>query len=71
MNKLSQQQKDFLRLVLRSPDQGEGWRRVSKTLTPITQDMIATNPELFESETRDEHFFIRLSDRGSVLVDYL
>lgn len=71
MAELSQKQRNFLRLILRSPDAGDGWRAVSKILTPITKEMISENPELFESRDTDETFYIRLSERGGVLADYL
>lgn len=69
-NKLPQQQKDFLRLVLRSPDVGDGWRSVSPILVPVTKKQVASNPELFE--TRDEDgFLIRLTERARIVTDYL
>lgn len=71
MGKLTQQQRDFLRLILRSPDVGDNWRSVSRMLTPVSQTMVAENPELFETEDRDGVFHIRLSERGSVVIDYV
>lgn len=71
MTKLSTKQKDFLRLILRSPDMDGHWREVSATLTPIAQDMVAENPELYETEVRDGVFHVRLSHRGMIVVEYL
>ncbi len=38
--------KEFLRLLLRSPDEGDGWRSFSKTLWPLVS--MFESPDLLE-----------------------
>ena len=69
--KLGDQQETFMRLVARSPDQGDGWRSVSDMLRPMSENMAAQRPELYETKEVDGKFMIRLSERGIVLAEYL
>lgn len=69
--KLDDQQSAFIKLLLRSPDIGEGWRKVSNILIRATEIQVALNPELFEFESMPEGSRIRLTERGSVLGEYL
>lgn len=67
---LSQNDNSFLRLLMRSPDKGEGWRAVSETCRPLIDSF--AHQELLEKKTNEDGFLmVRLSDRGAVLVDYL
>lgn len=67
MTELSQQDKNFLALILRSPNIGDGWRQVSKTLWPLV-DMFGRQ-ELIEIN-KDE-LRIRLSETGKIVIDYI
>lgn len=70
MRKLSDSQCDFIRLLLRSPDIGRGWRTVGKMVAPATEKMFAEHPELYEID-RSDGVKIRLSERGLVIADYV
>jgi len=54
--------KQFLKLIARSPDRGEGWRSVSDQLLPICEDITKTLPELIEFEKESSR--IRLTEKG-------
>lgn len=69
--KLSVQQTNFIQLILRSPDRGDGWRHVSGFLTPMAEKQATENPELFETRQDGAAFMLRLSDRGLILADYI
>lgn len=65
--KLSQPQRDLLRLIVRSPDNGDGWRKVSKLLWPtVTQ---YTNPALVELDA--DNMRLRLTTEGQTVARYL
>jgi hypothetical protein len=68
MSDLAQSQKDLLRLIVRSPDIGEGWRVVSDTLWPVILTELQ-GPDLIEinQETRR----IRLTQEGVTVVKYV
>lgn len=57
----------FLKLVMRSPDIGDGWRNVSQTLWPLVASF--ENKELIDIDY--EYSRIKLSDRGQVVCDYI
>ena len=68
--KLTDQQRDLLRLIQRSPDRGQGWRTVSKVLWPIVKGGLPD--DLAETiETDDGKGSIRLTPRGQAVLDYL
>jgi hypothetical protein len=70
VKRLSQSQKDFLRLIMRSPDEGDGWRRVSRMLGPIVSKW--TIPDLCEWEPNaDGSGRIRFTDKGETVMEYL
>jgi hypothetical protein len=69
--KISDQQIDFIRLILRSPDRGDGWRSVGKMLETTVMRQKDANPELFEIATEDDKMSIRLTERALVLADYI
>lgn len=67
MNKLAADDIAFLKLILRSPDIGNGWRQVSNTLWLVVEEF--KHQELIELW----HGFkrVRLSGRGLIVVDYI
>lgn len=62
---------DLIRLVMRSPDVGEGWRSVSTTLRKCVEETTAKRPEIYETKVENDTFMVRLSERGQVLADYV
>ena len=70
MGKLDEKHKPFIRLILRSPDVGDGWRNVSQILRSTITKGIAEFPELYETREM-AGLQVRLSDRGNVVKDYL
>lgn len=69
MSALTDRETGFLRLLLRSPDQGEGWRKVSPVVWPLVEQF--TRQEVIETEAAPDGGRVRLSERGRVLVDYI
>lgn len=70
MKKLDDKHKPFIKLILRSPDVGDGWRNVSSVLRKTVLAGIAEFPELYE--TRElAGLQVRLSERGNIVKDYL
>ena len=75
---LEQRDKDFLKLLMRSPDEGEGWRRVSELLWPMVQAQHERTPELLrikslpsDNEVDEYRRYVRLSAEGKVVVEWL
>lgn len=69
--RLSNNQKSFLALLRRSPDDtGYGWRTVSTELKKLAGECVAERPELYETDCNDV-LRVRLSLRGLILADYL
>lgn len=67
---LADKDRDVLKLIMRSPDRGEGWRSVSNACWPLVESFVSD--ELLESKKNEDGTgMVRLSDRGSVLCDYL
>ena len=69
--KISDKQIDFIRLVRRSPDAGDGWRAVSDTLRKFTLHTVDEQPDIYETKEDKGRLFIRLSERGSIFGDYV
>jgi len=69
--KLTDEQKDLVRLILRSKDDGEGWRRVSKMLWPHVKGKLPA--DLVEEREAEIGAFtgVRLTARGQAVADYL
>jgi uncharacterized protein (DUF736 family) len=67
---IEEKQAPFIKLLLRSPDVGDGWRNVSNILRKTIEAGIASAPELYETRELGG-LQIRLSERGNVLKDYL
>jgi hypothetical protein len=67
---LTDRERAFLALVLRSPDVGHGWRSVSKTLWPMVEGF--TRPELIETEPFPlGGGTVRLTEAGKIVARYL
>lgn len=64
MSKLSDEQKNMLRLYDRSKKDSEGWAVVSDQLWPYVQKTIT--PEMFE--VRGQH--IRTTDAGKAVLEF-
>ncbi len=56
----------FLKLLLRSPDVGDGWRNVSATVWPLVAGF--SHPELIRVRNGNQ---VKLSERGLTVVDYI
>ncbi|MAN86396.1 MAG: hypothetical protein CL555_05900 [Algoriphagus sp.] len=65
-DKATAEEIQFLRLVKRSPDQGDGWRSVS----PMLERLVARFTRFFEQERRDDRLFVRLTPEGETLATY-
>lgn len=63
---INQQEKDFLRLVGRSPDIGDGWRAVSNMLWPWVLKF--DTPGLLELDHEKQR--VRPTEKGQTLLDY-
>lgn len=64
---LTRGEKDFIKLVLRSPDKGGGWRSVSKAVWGLVEPL--NGSELFEVDAENQR--VRLSEKGKVVAEYL
>ncbi len=67
---MTEKQRSFMALLMRSPELEGGYRNVSKKLTPLVQTFIADAPELYESETIDGQLRVRLSAAGETVWKY-
>ena len=70
MSVLNEKHKPFIRLILRSPDVGDGWRNVSDVLRKTVLSGITEFPELYETREMTG-LQVRLSERGNIVKDYL
>lgn len=72
MSKITDGQRDTLRLIARSPDIGEGWRKVSEMCCQLLADSAPHKPppELYEFEKYETGGRVRLTDKGEVVVFY-
>lgn len=64
--KMTQIQRDLLRLIQRSPDIGEGWRQVSQLLWPTVSGNC--HPHLTELDAENRR--IRITAEGETIVRY-
>ncbi len=67
---LTPKQRDLLNLIKRSKPNEEGWYRVSKLVWPLVDgkmpaDLVETSP------TTGDGGYLRLTDRGQAVADYL
>jgi len=67
MKKITQQAKDTLKLIARSPDIGDGWRSVSSPLRPNMTTWLRSAEDLYEFDGER----IRFSDEGLIVMKYL
>lgn len=65
--KLTDAQMNGLRLVMRSPDSGDGWRKCSKIL--FEKVILPMPDELFEKDVANQ--MVRLTEKGLTLVEWL
>ena len=66
---LTPRQRDLLNLIKRSAPNTEGWYRVSKMVWPLVD---GTMPhDLVDLKPTEDGGFIRLTDRGQAVADYL
>jgi hypothetical protein len=65
MAKLSDSDISVLKLILRSPNHGAGWRHVSEQLWFIIEEF--ERKELLEIKP----LMVRFSERGLVVIDYI
>ena len=66
MSKLTDTQRDLLRLVARSNDVGEGWRRCS----PLIYKALMPHAEEKLIERNDEAMRVRLTDTAKTLLEW-
>ena len=67
---ISDQDKDFIRLLLRSKDTGDGWRNVSKQVWPLVEQF--GEQRLLEKQAgEDGSGKVRLTDNGQTVAEYL
>jgi len=59
---MNQSNKDFLKLIKRSPDRGDGWRSISDQLLPLCESAANAMPDLLEFEKENSR--IRLTEMG-------
>ena len=62
---LSIKDKQFIALLLRSPDTGDGWRNVSKIVWPLVT--VFAHQELIETKEGA----VRLSALGKTVITYI
>lgn len=69
MAKLTDKQRQCIALLMRSPDEGDGWRKCSAV---IWRGIVPMYPDdLVEKRPSDDGGFVRLTERGKVVADYL
>jgi hypothetical protein len=64
---LAEKDRNFLRLVIRSPDRGDGWRSVSSHCWPLVEAFTAE--ELLEVDAEGGR--VRLTEKGMTVAEYL
>lgn len=67
MSKLADTEVNFLKLIIRSTDRGDGWRQVSTLLWRLVHEF--KPKELIEIDY--DKLRVRLSERGKIVVEYL
>lgn len=64
--KIQPKDMSFLKLLMRSPDVGDGWRNVSAVVWPLVAGF--KHPELIRMRNGNQ---VKLSDRGLTVVEYI
>lgn len=61
---------NFLRLLQKSPDRGDGWKYVSLSVFHLVEKF--KYPELLEVDRHENGGgMVRLSERGKIVVEYV
>lgn len=63
--------REFIQLLLRSDDQGDGWRNVSVKLSDYVVNKANETLDLFEMRFVKDQFQIRLSPEGKTVVEWM
>jgi len=66
---LTSKQTDILRLIQRSKPEEDGSYRVSKVVWPLVNGTLPS--DLVETTETDDGGFIRFTERGKAVADYL
>jgi hypothetical protein len=66
---LTPQQNNILRLIQRSKPQEDGWYRVSHVVWPLVDGVLPA--DLVETKPAGNSGFIRFTERGQAVADYL
>ena len=64
---LTDNNRSFLKLLLRSPDVGDGWRNVSEVVWPLVTGF--DKEKLIETDSENKR--VRLTPEGLIVVEYL
>ena len=67
MAQLTFDQRSLMKLILRSPDLGDGWRQCSDLLWPHVRRVYDQIPELFEVNDLQQ---IRISPEGTIALKW-
>lgn len=67
--KLTDKQANIMRLIRRSTPVG-GWYKVSEPVWPVVADA-QMPPDLVEAQSKDGGHFVRLTDKGETVMEYL
>lgn len=70
MSKLAPAADQLIKLLLRSPDVGDGWRTVSTTLQSLVLQVVEKEPDLFQIE-QEPSFRVRLTPQGQTVGKYM
>jgi hypothetical protein len=67
---ISDQERSFLKLLMRSKDVGEGWRNVASQLVPLVTAF--GKPKLLETRSAIDgsDFQVRLSEEGRIICKH-
>jgi hypothetical protein len=69
MPKLNERDVGFLKLVVRSPSDADGWRSVSKMVWPLVVEF--PHSDLIEVDATEGALRVRLTDEGKTVTEYL
>jgi hypothetical protein len=60
--------KQFLKLLARSPDSGDGWRSISEQLLPLCESAVEAMPELLEFEKDSRRVRLTVKGEGALFA---
>jgi hypothetical protein len=69
MSKLTDIQLSALKLIERSPDHDDGWRKCSPIIYSHLDKCLT--PDLFESKRDEDNIFVRLTDEAATILKWL